>query len=276
MQGHGAHAGHDMIGEMVQLAPQRLPQLASAWSAWTQAQRSAAAQHDAARAALQRLPFGATLPDDVNLSIMMQSIADTGGGGGSVEQLLESDAPDTELDELDEHLATLTSTDDGAHTAPSVAAAGRTGQAPQRTGSAHSMGQVGPGAVDSVPISSAGASASAWASMHEESPGRERHFVAEGLWRPLGESVEAQQAAEGAVGALVHAHDAAAAAIADAAAVLCAWGGPPAVTAEDAAAVTAAAFSRGQGLPDVMMAACAAHERLRQGAVGWGSLQPRW
>eukprot|EP00892_Ulva_mutabilis_P001040 jgi/Ulvmu1/10937/UM007_0116.1 len=261
LHGDSMHASHSMIADV---APEHLAHLEAAWSAWAHAQRSAAAQHDAARSALQQLPVSADLSADVSLAIMMWSITDTGGGAGSVEELLESDDGDTELDALDEHLAILTSADEAVPlpSFPGVLATGTMGLVPHRPGSAHSMEQ--PGRSESAPSGSAGLDASGRICMRADSPVCEKPSVSLRAWRPLGGCVEAQQAAEVAMGALAIAHDAAAMALADAAAAVCTWGGQ--------AAVTAAAFARGQGLPDVLLAACAAHERLQRGALSWAAL----
>lgn len=252
MQVDGMLAGHDAISSFGERSPHRLRLLAAQWAGWADTQGNAAVQLDSARHMLQRLPCDVDLPADVNLAIMMQSIT-YAAGAGSVEELLESDAADTELDE---QLATVTTTDDGVYGSSASAAA----PGAQLSHSVASMGYAG--GSSTLPSSSAGLDMTAWSGMHVGSPMGVDSVVG-GRWRPLGESVETQLAAEAAVGALARAHEAAAAALANAAAAQCAWGAGAPMAAEDVAAVTSAAFTRGQGVPDSLQVAWAAFERLQ-------------
>lgn len=230
---------------------QQLQRIAAHGPVWAEAKRASSAQLAAAHSMLLRLPCAATLPPDLNLSLMFLSIADT--GASSVEELLESDTCDTELDD---HIATITSAEDGDHlsfpAAAPFAALHHDSTVPVRS---------------SMPDSAVPGGAEAWWGMDTDSrlgsgsTLRQHGVDGAHAWRPLGTSVEGQQAAEAAMGALVAAHAAAAPGLAEA--------GLTDVAAEDLAAVSAAAFECGWGVPDAPQAAREAAGMLRAASDAW-------
>lgn len=236
---------------------QQLNRIAAWWTGWADAQPAAVQQYAAAHSALTALPTTVTLPPDLTLALMMRSITDA--GGGSVQELLESDTCDTELDD---HLATVTSEEDDlgslmrtrvpAHSAP----AGRM--------------HAGPGAMQMIAgqlqVVGAAVDTPMFDGMYGDRPAADAADVPEEAWQPLGASAEVQLAAEVAMGALMGAHAAAAAAFAAAAAAVCVDG-----AVEDVAAVTAAVFECGWAAPDMLQAAREAASSLLCVAEPWDS-----
>lgn len=233
--------------------PQQLRRIAAHGPVWADEQRATSAQLATARSMLLRLPSAIALPPDFNLSIMLLSIADSGTGSASVEELLESDTCDTELDD---HIATITSTEDGGHLsfpAPELRHDSTVTTRSSAPDSTMPAGLVVWGGVDTGRHTGGhmpGNSALPQGAMDRAH-----------AWQPLGTSVEGQQVTEAAMRALVAAHAAASPGVVEA------WYAD--MAAEDVAAMSAAAFECGWGMPDMPQAAREAASLLRATSNAW-------